>query len=125
MDVAFGFVGKDNDGLGYGLDRSTNVTGVHESCNLSEIFGHKFSSSRSTLSGGKAVCPAEEIRGRRGKGNEQGGQKGAPGRQSTSEWFWVIFLMKLNKKHGHIEVGRHGPMPGGMPHWVAISLRQR
>ncbi|GKC02870.1 hypothetical protein Tco_0994480 [Tanacetum coccineum] len=39
MDVAFGFVGKDNDGLGYGLDRSTNLW-VHSRDILRDIFGH-------------------------------------------------------------------------------------
>ncbi|GKE53714.1 hypothetical protein Tco_1488870 [Tanacetum coccineum] len=39
MDVSYGFVGKDNDGLGYGLDRSTNLW-VHGRDILHDIFGH-------------------------------------------------------------------------------------
>ncbi|GJV27784.1 hypothetical protein Tco_1384232 [Tanacetum coccineum] len=39
MDVAFDFMGKDNDGLGYGLDRSTNLW-VHGHDILRDIFGH-------------------------------------------------------------------------------------
>ncbi|GJR84026.1 hypothetical protein Tco_0154811 [Tanacetum coccineum] len=39
MDVAFDFVGKDDDGLGYGLDRSTNLW-VHGRDILRDIFGH-------------------------------------------------------------------------------------
>ncbi|GKD17985.1 hypothetical protein Tco_1207143 [Tanacetum coccineum] len=39
MDVAFDFMGKDNDGLGYGLDRSTNLW-VHGRDILRDIFGH-------------------------------------------------------------------------------------
>nr|GEZ84368.1 reverse transcriptase domain-containing protein [Tanacetum cinerariifolium] len=39
MDVEFDFVGKDNDGLGYGLDRSTNLW-VNGRDILRDIFGH-------------------------------------------------------------------------------------
>ncbi|GJX44142.1 hypothetical protein Tco_0260818 [Tanacetum coccineum] len=39
MDVSYGFVGKDNDGLGYGLDRSMNLW-VHGHDILHDIFGH-------------------------------------------------------------------------------------
>ncbi|GJR10054.1 hypothetical protein Tco_0792706 [Tanacetum coccineum] len=50
-------------------------------------------------------------------------QKGAPGRQSTSKWFWLLFpleavvteigeLMKLGKVSGAY-AGRHGTLPGG------------
>ncbi|GKB02518.1 hypothetical protein Tco_0830607 [Tanacetum coccineum] len=38
MDVAFDFVGKDNDVLGYGLDRSTNLW-VYGRDILRNIFG--------------------------------------------------------------------------------------
>ncbi|GKF85225.1 hypothetical protein Tco_0250123 [Tanacetum coccineum] len=39
MDVAFDFVGKGNDGLGYGLDWITNLW-VHGRDILHDIFGH-------------------------------------------------------------------------------------
>nr|GEV86698.1 protein GFS12 isoform X2 [Tanacetum cinerariifolium] len=40
MDATFDFVGKDNDGLGYGFDRSTNLW-VHGRDILHDIFGNK------------------------------------------------------------------------------------
>ncbi|GKD67479.1 hypothetical protein Tco_1309587 [Tanacetum coccineum] len=39
MNVAFDFVGKDDDGLGYGLDRSMNLW-VHGRDIFRDIFGH-------------------------------------------------------------------------------------
>ncbi|GJV21917.1 hypothetical protein Tco_1370937 [Tanacetum coccineum] len=70
MDVAFDFVGKDNDGLGYGLYRSMNLC-VHGRDILRDIFGHNSLQENSLCRAAEQSCRAAEwsMRG------ESGGRK--------------------------------------------------